>query len=131
MKALYWVGKPTLKSSKKEDRTAWVKTGDENGENFTYRSVMAFSHSPLTCAFKDLKSGLLAGCRNISGHTLMGRPAARLETMVLVFSSYVVVFIVDKSRCLSLYGCYFLIYVIRRPFSLDISLTGNRTLFNV
>ena len=29
--------------------------------------------------------------RNISGHALMGRPAARLETMVLVINSYVLV----------------------------------------
>ena len=30
--------------------------------------------------------------------TLMGRPAARLEAMVLVFSSYVLVCFVDKRR---------------------------------
>ena len=37
-------------------------------------------------------------CRNMSGHALMGRPAARLETVVLVKRSYVVVCIVDKMR---------------------------------
>ena len=42
------------------------------------------------------KTGTL--CINMSGHTLMGRPAARLETMVLVRISYVVVCIVDKRR---------------------------------
>ena len=70
-------------------------------------------------------------CRNMSGHALMGRPSSRMETMALVFSSYVVVCIVDKRRWLSLYVCYFLIYVIRRPCSLGVSLTTNRTLFNV
>ena len=33
-------------------------------------------------------------CWNMSGHALMGRPAARLETMVLVFSSYVLVCVI-------------------------------------
>ena len=37
-------------------------------------------------------------CRNMSGHALMGRPAARLETMVLVKRSYVVVCVVRKRR---------------------------------
>ena len=38
------------------------------------------------------------GCINISGHTLMGRPAARLETMAVVIRSYVLVYIVVKRR---------------------------------
>ena len=33
----------------------------------------------------------------MSGHALMGRPAARLETMALVISLYVLVFIVGKN----------------------------------
>ena len=37
-------------------------------------------------------------CRNMSGHALMGRPAARLVTMVLVIRSYVLVYIVGKRR---------------------------------
>ena len=70
-------------------------------------------------------------CTKMSDHTCTGRTAARLETMVLVFSSYVLIYVVNKRWWLSLYGCYFLIYVIRRPWSLDISLTRNRMLFNV
>ena len=38
------------------------------------------------------------GCRNMSGHALMGRPAARLEMMVLVFRSYVLVCVISKRR---------------------------------
>ena len=38
----------------------------------------------------------LVTCRNMSGHTLVDRPAARLETMELVISSYVLVCIVGK-----------------------------------
>ena len=38
------------------------------------------------------------GRKNMSGHALMGRPAGRLDTMVLVFSSYVLVCFVDKRR---------------------------------
>ena len=37
-------------------------------------------------------------CRNMFGHVLIGRPSARLETMVLARSSYVVVCILDKRR---------------------------------
>ena len=51
-------------------------------------------------------------CRNISGHALMGRPAARLERMALVFSLYVLVCVVDKRWVLFLYGCNLLIYVM-------------------
>ena len=36
--------------------------------------------------------------RNMSRHALMGRTAARLETMILVFSSYVLVFVICKSQ---------------------------------
>ena len=39
---------------------------------------------------------IASNCENMSGHALMGRPAARLETMALVFSSYAVVCIVCK-----------------------------------
>ena len=63
----------------------------------------------------------------------MGHPAAILETTVLAKRSYVVVCIVDKRRLLSLYGCYFLIYVIRRPCSLDnpaISGEGNSSIYD-
>ena len=70
-------------------------------------------------------------CRNMSGHALMGRPAARLETMALVFISYVFVCFVDKRRWLSLYGCYFLIYVMILPCSLEKLLTMNQKLFNI
>ena len=70
-------------------------------------------------------------CISMSGHTYMGRPAARLETMVLVFSSYVLVYVVNIRRWLSLYGCYFLIYVMILPCSLQKPLTRNQTLFNV
>ena len=35
-------------------------------------------------------------CRNMSGHTQMGRPAAILETMVLLISLYVVVMLYTK-----------------------------------
>ena len=59
-----------------------------------------------------------AMCWNMSGHTLMGRPAARLGTMALAFSSYVVVCIIDKRRWLSLYGCYFvtMLWYSRVPY---------------
>ena len=70
-------------------------------------------------------------CRNMSGHVLMGRPAARMEMMALVICSYVLVLNVGKRRWLSLYGCDFLIYEIRCPCSLHISLIMNQTLFNV
>ena len=63
---------------------------------------------PQICGgWKHLLFALL--CRNISVHVLMGRSADRLETMALVFSSYVLVCIVDKRRVLSLYGCNLLI----------------------
>ena len=68
---------------------------------------------------------------NMSGHALMGRPAARLETMALVFSSYVLVCVICKRRWIYLYGCYFLIYVMILPCSLQKPLTRNQTLFNV
>ena len=70
-------------------------------------------------------------CRNMSGHALMGHPASRLEKMVLMISSYVLVYVVCKRRWLSLYGCYLLIYVIILPFSLEKPLTRNQTLFNI
>ena len=37
-------------------------------------------------------------CRNMFSHALIGRPAARLEMMVLVIHSYVMVCIVGKRR---------------------------------
>ena len=37
-----------------------------------------------------LSGGTVSYCRNMYGHTLMGHPAARLETMALVIRSYVV-----------------------------------------
>ena len=74
---------------------------------------------------------LINWCRNMSGHALMGRPAARLEMIALEFSSYVVVCIVDKRQLLSVYGCYFLIYVMILPCSLQKPLTKNQILFNV
>ena len=43
-------------------------------------------------------------CRNLSGHVFMGRPTARLETMALVISSYLLVCILGKRRWLSPYG---------------------------
>ena len=64
-------------------------------------------------------------CRNMSGHALMGCPAARLVTMVLVFSSYVLKCVICKRRWLSLYRCYFLIYVMILPCSLQKLLTRN------
>ena len=70
-------------------------------------------------------------CGNVSDHALMGRPAARLETIALVIYFYVLVCIVGKRRRVFLYVCYFLIYMIRRPCPLDISLTINRTLFTI
>ena len=42
--------------------------------------------------------GLGLRCINIPGHALMGRPPARLETMSLVISSYVLVCIVGRRR---------------------------------
>ena len=39
---------------------------------------------------------IVGRCRNMSGHALVGCPAARLETMVLVIISYVLVCIVGK-----------------------------------
>ena len=44
-------------------------------------------------------------CRNISHHALMGRPAARLETTVLVKQMYVLVQNVDKRRYILPNGC--------------------------
>ena len=41
---------------------------------------------------------MYAYCRNMSGHALMGRPAARLEMMALVIRSYVLVYIVAKRQ---------------------------------
>ena len=41
----------------------------------------------------------------------MGRPAARLETMVLVINSYVVVMLYTKDDDFPCIGCYFLVYV--------------------
>ena len=67
----------------------------------------------------------------MSSHALIVRPAARLETIVLVIHSYVLLQSVHKTEWLSSYGCYFLIYVIRCTCSLDVSLTRNRTLFNL
>ena len=95
-------------------------------------SFSATNHHPTSTKTNHIYHLAMAPCCiNMSVHVLMGRPSARLETMVLVFSSYVLVFVVGKRRWLSLYGCYFLFYVIRRPCSLDILLTKNRTLFNV
>ena len=79
----------------------------------------------------DYRNPLSPWCRNISGHALMGRPANILETIVLVKCSHVLVCFVDKRRWMILYGCYSLIYVIRRLCSLDILFTRNWTLFNV
>ena len=62
------------------------------------------------------------------GHAFMGRPAARLEMMALVIHSYVLVSNVVKRRWLYPYGCNLLIYVIRRPCSLDKLITRNRTI---
>ena len=45
----------------------------------------------------------------MSDHTLIGRPAARLEMIVLVIRPYVLVYIVGKSQWLSTYECNFLI----------------------
>ena len=42
MIALYWVVNVTLERSEKEDRTAWVKIGDDNDENLPYISVISF-----------------------------------------------------------------------------------------
>ena len=45
----------------------------------------------------------------------MGRPAARLETMVLMINSYVVVVLYAKDDDFPCNGCYLLVYVIRCP----------------
>ena len=63
-------------------------------------------------------------CRNMSGLALMGCPAARLEAMVLVSSSYTLVYVVNKRRLLSLYGCQFLTFVMILSCSLWKILTG-------
>ena len=47
---------------------------------------------------KGLYAKLVIIFINMSGHSLMGCPAARLETMVLVIQSYVLVYIVGKRR---------------------------------
>ena len=50
-------------------------------------------------------SSLVVGlCRNISGHALMGRLAARLVKMELAIRLYVLVDIVGKRQYLPLYG---------------------------
>ena len=49
-------------------------------------------------------------CRNMSGHTKMGRPADRLEKMVLMINSYVVVVLYAKDDDFPCIGCYFLVY---------------------
>ena len=67
----------------------------------------------------------------MSCYTLMGRPAAILETMALIIHSYVLVLNVGKRRWISPYGCNFLIYMIRRPCYLYKYITRNQTLFNV
>ena len=78
-----------------------------------------------------LRMNLQICCINMSIHALVGRPAARLEMMALVFSSYLLVCVVDKRRVLSLYGCNLLIYVMILPCSLQKMLTRNQALFNV
>ena len=95
----------------------WYLPSNSPGNGFLHNQRV-LNHSIVTKLTKYF-------CGNISGHALMVRPAARLETMELLISSYVLVCIVGKRRWISLYGCYFLIYVIRRPCSLDILLTKN------
>ena len=51
----------------------------------------------------------------MSGHTQIGCPVARLEMMVLVINSYVVVCVVYKRRRLSLYWVLFLNLCIATP----------------
>ena len=46
----------------------------------------------------------------MSSHTKMGRPAARMETMVLMINLYVVVVLYVKDDDFPCNGCYFLVY---------------------
>ena len=101
-----------------------------------YGSVIAYLQkiqvSNWKCVLENLSMKwwsmyLINWCRNMSGHALMGRPAARLEMIALEFSSYVVVCIVDKRQLLSLYVWYFFIYLC----SLQKPLTRNQELFNL
>ena len=83
----------------------------------------------VTTYMSDL--GMATDCINMYGHTFMGRPAARLETMALLISLYVLVCIVGKRRWLFPYGCNLLIYVMILPCYLQKPLTRNQKLFNV
>ena len=67
----------------------------ENGPDVKKKSEVSIVVLHTHVTFIRLSTGL---CRNISGHALMGRPDARLEKMVLVRSSYVLVCIVGKRR---------------------------------
>ena len=55
-----------------------------------------------------------AACRNMSGQALMGRPAARLETMGFFDKLLCIGRCFNKRRVLSQYGCNLLIYVTPR-----------------
>ena len=50
------------------------------------------------------KTPLRKICRNISGYTMVGRPAARLETMGFVDKLVCLVRCINKRRVFSLYG---------------------------
>ena len=67
-----------------------------DSQNPTIHDLLSdsFMNQPVDCFAK--KRGqicrlLISFCRNMSGHALMGRPAARLETMALLIHSYVLV----------------------------------------
>ena len=72
---------------------SYLTVSNDDGLNTT-NNENAFPE--LTRVFKEhfdikVQEVSVLKCRNIYGHVLMGRPAARLETMVLVIRSYVVV----------------------------------------
>ena len=62
---------------------------------------------------------LSARCRNMSGHTMVGRPAARLETMGFIDKLVCLGRCINKRRVLSLYGLF--IYLCDDP---PVFLTG-------
>ena len=68
---------------------------DSNNPNIHDSLYDSFINQPVGCFAqkkRDQICRLLIGfCRNMSGHVLMGRPSARLETMALVIHLYFLV----------------------------------------
>ena len=65
-----------------------------------FQSISPTSHRS-SHSILDVTVGTHACFKNMSGHTLMGHPAARLETMTSVIHFYVLVYTVGKRRWIS------------------------------